>query len=44
MKKLHLTFLNKEGKKHKLIPKIASTELTADPRPYSLAFFFLYLI
>ena len=29
MKKLHLTFLNQEGKKHKLIPKIASTELTA---------------
>ncbi|HRL52409.1 MAG TPA: DUF2922 family protein [Enterococcus aquimarinus] len=30
MKKLHLTFLNQEGKKHKLIPKIASTELTAE--------------
>lgn len=30
MKKLHLTFLNEEGKKHKLIPKIASTELTAE--------------
>ena len=30
MKKLHLTFLNQEGKKHKLIPKIASTELAAE--------------
>lgn len=29
MKKLHLTFLNQEGKKHKLIPKIASSQLTA---------------
>lgn len=30
MKKLHLTFLNQEGKKHKLVPKIASSELTAE--------------
>lgn len=30
MKKLHLTFLNQEGKKHKLIPKMASAELTAE--------------
>lgn len=30
MKKLHLTFLNSEGKKHKLIPKVASTALTGE--------------
>ena len=30
MKKLHLTFLNAEGKKHKLIPKVASTELSGE--------------
>ncbi|MGI6156571.1 MAG: DUF2922 domain-containing protein [Enterococcus sp.] len=30
MKKLHLTFLNEEGKKHKLIPKTAATNLSAE--------------
>lgn len=30
MKKLHLTFLNSEGKKHKLIPKMAAEDLTAE--------------
>ncbi|BCA85017.1 hypothetical protein EsVE80_05400 [Enterococcus saigonensis] len=27
MKKLHLTFLNSEGKKHKIIPRIANENL-----------------
>lgn len=30
MKKLHLTFLNEEGKKHKLIPKVAALDLSAE--------------
>lgn len=30
MKKLHLTFLNSEGKSHSLIPTTASQDLTAD--------------
>lgn len=29
MKKLHLTFLNSEGKKHKMIPRIANENLSA---------------
>lgn len=28
MKKLYLTFLNEEGKKHNLIPKVAAEDLT----------------
>lgn len=28
MKKLYLTFLNEEGKKHNLIPKVAVEDLT----------------
>ncbi|WP_122645507.1 DUF2922 domain-containing protein [Enterococcus mediterraneensis] len=29
MKKLHMTFLNEEGKKHKLIPRFADENLSA---------------
>lgn len=29
MKKLHLTFFNSEGKKHKMIPRIANENLDA---------------
>lgn len=30
MKKLYLTFLNEEGKKHNLIPKVAAEDLTEE--------------
>lgn len=30
MKKLHLTFFNGEGKKHKLIPKVAAENLSGE--------------